>query len=206
MSLRHALLALLTAQPMSGYDVTKVFDRSVTFVWHAPHSQIYPELRRMEIDGLIVAESSPRGKHGIKRIYSVTATGREELRRWVCEQTPPEQVRDAQRLKSAYLEFDDFDNARRHFKAHLEHYELWERLWATHVEQLAARATPLIRERLARTDPADHEAIVAYKVHAYQGLVAQARAEVAWAEEGLRMVDELEAAGSRAPDVAGSAR
>ncbi len=64
----------------------------------------------------------------------------------------------------------------------------------------------LIRERLMRSDPSEHEAIVAYKVHAYEGLVAQARAEVAWAQEGLRMVDELEAAGHREPDVAGSAR
>lgn len=206
MSLRHALLALLTAQPMSGYDVTKVFDRSETFVWHAPHSQIYPELRRMEVEGLIAAESSQRGRHGIKRMYSVTAPGRAELRRWVCEQMPPEPIRDAQRLKSAYLEFGSLDNARRQFKAHLEHYELWERLWESHVVQLRARATPLIRKRLMRSDPSEHEAIVAYKVHAYEGLVAQARAEVAWAQEGLRMVDELEAAGHREPDVAGSAR
>jgi hypothetical protein len=30
------------------------------------------------------------------------------------------------------------------------------------------------------------------KVHAYQGLVRQAMAEVEWAREGLRLVDRLE--------------
>jgi len=198
MSLRHALLGLLTAQPMSGYDLTKVFDRSVAYVWHAPHSQIYPELRRMAAVGLVSAESSKRGERGVKRIYSITPPGLAEFRQWVSVVTVPERTRDTQRLKSTYLEFGGVDNARRHFKAHLEHYELWERLWAAHVEQLAARATPLIRERLRRADLVDHDAIVAYKVHAYKGLVDQARAEVKWASDGLRLVDDLEAADRRA--------
>ncbi|WP_279581330.1 PadR family transcriptional regulator [Fodinicola feengrottensis] len=51
MSLRHALLALLEAEPMSGYSLAKFFDQSVAYVWHAPHSQIYPELRRMSRPG-----------------------------------------------------------------------------------------------------------------------------------------------------------
>lgn len=194
MSLRHALLGLLTAHPMSGYDLTKVFDRSVAYMWHAPHSQIYPELRRMEAEGLIAAESARRGQHGVKRVYSVAPAGREEFRRWVSEATIIDRVRDAQRLKSAYLEFGDLDNARRHLKAHLDHYELWERLWSAHVEELRARAAPFVRERLATADVKDHDAVVAFKVHAYKGLVAQARTEVQWAREGLRLVDELQAA------------
>ncbi|MBA3728896.1 MAG: PadR family transcriptional regulator, partial [Actinobacteria bacterium] len=44
MSLRHALLGLLAERPMSGYDLTKVFDSSLAYVWSAKHSQIYPEL------------------------------------------------------------------------------------------------------------------------------------------------------------------
>ena len=48
MSLRHALMALLAATPMTGYTLAKQFDQSAAFVWHAPHSQIYPELRRLK--------------------------------------------------------------------------------------------------------------------------------------------------------------
>jgi DNA-binding PadR family transcriptional regulator len=33
---------------MTGYDLLQFFDASVAFIWHAPHSNIYPELRRME--------------------------------------------------------------------------------------------------------------------------------------------------------------
>jgi DNA-binding PadR family transcriptional regulator len=197
MSLRHALLGLLTAHPMSGYDLTKVFDRSVAYMWHAPHSQIYPELRRMEGDGLVAAESTRRGQRGVKRIYSITPVGVEEFRQWVSEVTIPDRVRDAQRLKAAYLEFGDFDNARRHLQSHLEHYERWEHLWSAHAEELAARAAPFVRERLATAELEDQDAVVAFKVHAYRGLVAQARTEIAWAKDGLRLVGELEAADHR---------
>lgn len=193
MSLRHALLALVTAQPMTGYDLTKVFDRSVAYVWHAPHSQIYPELRRMEADGLVAVELSPRGQKAVKRLYSITPAGRTELERWVKEPSPPERVRDAQRLKATYLEFAEYEDARQYFKTYLEHFEVWERRWSAHVELLAARATPLLRQRLTRQDIGDPEAIVAYKVHTYEGLVRQARAEVEWAREGLLLVDQLEA-------------
>jgi PadR family transcriptional regulator, regulatory protein AphA len=205
MSLRHALLGLLTARPMAGYDLAKVFDRSVAYVWHAPHSQIYPELRRMETDGLVAAQPSPRGRRGIKRVYSITADGRAELEHWLASPPEPEPTRDSQRLRASYLELVSYADARRFFQAHLRRYELRERLWSGHVEDLAARATALLRQRLAQPGIGDPEAIVAYKVHAYQGLVRQASAEVKWAREGLRLVDRLEEAASSANEEAGQA-
>jgi PadR family transcriptional regulator AphA len=56
MSLRYALLALLRVGPLSGYDLQKQFSLSVGHVWHAPDSQIYPELRKMEAAGLVEGE------------------------------------------------------------------------------------------------------------------------------------------------------
>lgn len=194
MSLRHALLALLTAKPMTGYDLAKVFERSVDYVWHAPHSQIYPELRRMEKGGLVEAELSLRGERGTKRTYSITELGREEVRRWVAAPGPIEHSRDVERLRSTYLELADYADARRYFTAHLEHFSLWEQRWDQHARQIEALETPLIRARLASEGTGDPRAAVAYKVHTYRGLAAQARLEVEWATEGLALVDRLEAA------------
>ena len=67
MSLRHALMALLAATPMTGYTLAKQFDQSAAFVWHAPHSQIYPELRHLEEAGLIAGHEESRGVRGTKR-------------------------------------------------------------------------------------------------------------------------------------------
>jgi DNA-binding PadR family transcriptional regulator len=184
---------LLTAKPMTGYDLAKVFDRSVGYVWHAPHSQIYPELRRMEADGLVAAELVRRGVRGTKRTYAVTRAGRDELQRWVAEPVPIERPRDIERLRSTYLELASYDDARRYFRAHLEHYDQWQRRWDLHARQIEALETPLIRARLAAPGTGDPDAAVAYKVHTYRGLAAQAALEVTWASEGLALVDQLEA-------------
>nr|BFE65218.1 helix-turn-helix transcriptional regulator [Dactylosporangium thailandense] len=90
MSLRHALLGLLSDTPQNGYDLTKRFEVTLSsHAWNAGHSQIYPELKRMLADGLIeVVDEGSRGS----KVYGVTEPGREELRRWMFSplgETPP---------------------------------------------------------------------------------------------------------------------
>jgi PadR family transcriptional regulator, regulatory protein AphA len=196
MSLRHALMALLAATPMTGYTLAKQFDQSAAFVWHAPHSQIYPELRHLEEAGLIAGHEESRGVRGTKRTYAITDEGRAELQRWVAELSPPPRERDGAYLKATYFEFGSFANARRQFQAHLAHHRQQQRQWETHVEQLENRDTSLLRLRLAAWPEHLHDAIVAYKAHVYRGLASRARGEVEWARSGLDMVDRLEAAAS----------
>jgi DNA-binding PadR family transcriptional regulator len=88
MSLRHALLGLLAEEPASGYDLAKKFERVLQrYAWHARHSQIYPELNRMAVDGLVtVVAEGARGR----RTYAVTDPGRADLRRWMLD--PPDVV------------------------------------------------------------------------------------------------------------------
>jgi PadR family transcriptional regulator, regulatory protein AphA len=194
MSLRYALMALLDVAPMTGYTLAKHFDQSAAFVWHAPHSQIYPELRRLEAEGLIVGQDVPRGTRGTKRTYALTDVGRAEMRRWVQElpSVPPE--RDGAYLKATYYEFGSFANARRQFQAHFARHEALQRQWATHARELECRDTELIRLRLAAWPEQMHDAIVAYKAHVYRGLAARAAEEMRWATEGIALVDRLEAA------------
>ncbi|AHI01080.1 PadR family transcriptional regulator [Kutzneria albida] len=81
MSLRHALLGLLADTPQTGYDLAKRFEQSLSaHAWHASHSHIYPELKRMTADGLVeVVEEGARGS----RTYGITGPGRAELRQWM---------------------------------------------------------------------------------------------------------------------------
>jgi DNA-binding PadR family transcriptional regulator len=85
MSLRHAVLGLLAVQPSTGYDLTQRFDVSLANAWHASHSQIYPELARLQEAGMVevVGEGPRRSK-----TWAVTAAGRDELRRWMTETEP----------------------------------------------------------------------------------------------------------------------
>lgn len=90
MSLRHAVLGLLTWQPMTGYELASKFDVSLGNAWHASHSQIYPELGKLEEEGFI--EVVARGARN-SRTYGVTDDGRAELRRWLVEVEPSRQQR-----------------------------------------------------------------------------------------------------------------
>lgn len=195
MSLRHALLALLDVGPMTGYELAKQFDQSVTYLWHAPHSQIYPELRRMEGEGLIEAEALPRGERATKRAYSLTGQGGEALVEWVRRLERPAQVREPAYLRATYFEYESFDDTRHHFTEHRDHYRAVQEQWQQHVALLQRHDTDLMKRRLRASPAAAHDAIVAYKVHAYDGLIERARAEVAWAERGLALVERLEHAG-----------
>ncbi|WP_061291344.1 PadR family transcriptional regulator [Herbidospora cretacea] len=85
MSLRHALLGLLSEGPASGYDLLKLFDNSLANVWPATQSQLYGELGRLADAGLITVQSE--GARGRKE-YAVTDAGRAELRHWMLEVKP----------------------------------------------------------------------------------------------------------------------
>ncbi|MEV8558172.1 PadR family transcriptional regulator [Streptomyces sp. NPDC051917] len=88
MSLRHALLGLLSDRRASGYDLLKTFETSLANVWPATQSQIYTELTKLAGSGLItVAAEGPRGR----KEYEITDAGMAELRHWLTE-VPPQRV------------------------------------------------------------------------------------------------------------------
>lgn len=190
MSLRFALLGILSVGPKSGYDLAVLFDRTVGYFWHAPHSQIYPELRRMEDAGLLAAEEVPRGPRGTKRIYTITELGLAELRRQASAVVPLERQRDPIRLRAAYLEYANPAAALAQFEAHIAHYEEWLGIWQAKIESLKRRDEPQLSARLASRPQAEHAAIVAAKVFAYEGLTARAEMEIAWARRGLKLLQE----------------
>jgi DNA-binding PadR family transcriptional regulator len=187
MNLRFALLATLSAGPRTGYELTQRFDSTVGYVWYAPHSQIYPELRRMESDGLVAADALPRGPRGMKREYRLTDAGLDELRRQASEVAPPQRERDRVRLWAAYLEFAEPEAAIAQLQAHIAHYEEWLGIWTGMLGALNRRDDPQLAERLKRRPPAEHDAVVAAKVFAYEGLVARAHMEIAWARRGIEL-------------------
>jgi DNA-binding PadR family transcriptional regulator len=103
MSLRHGLIGLLAREgPLTGYELTKAFDRSVNFLWHAVPGQIYPELSRLAAEGLIRQTST--GPRGAKR-FQATEEGIAELRRWITDVEPARGIRNQTLLRVffAYL-------------------------------------------------------------------------------------------------------
>ena len=96
MSLRYAILGLLARRPSTGYELTQTFDRSLRTSWHASHSQIYPELGKLERAGLV--EVVGRGARRSKT-YALTGAGRDELRHWLVEAEPDRSQRNESGLR-----------------------------------------------------------------------------------------------------------
>src|SRR5215218_7518109 len=81
-SLRMAALGLLAQKPGSGYDLLRLFEKSMANVWPATQSQLYGELNKLADAGLIeVSDVGPRGR----KEYRITEAGRDELRRWISD-------------------------------------------------------------------------------------------------------------------------
>ncbi|WP_320536961.1 PadR family transcriptional regulator [Pseudarthrobacter sp. IC2-21] len=196
MSLRYALLALLRVGPLSGYELQKQFSLSVGHVWHAPDSQIYPELRKMEAEHLIEGEEQPRGQRATRRVYHVTDAGEQAFLTWMHTPLEYARVRDPAHLRAAYLEAAAPDAARDFFRAHINQWERELAQWEGELLRIDEVANPMLVRRLAVTEPEDRERTIAFKRFTYEGLVDRARGEIAWAKRGLRLIDELQHAGS----------
>ena len=81
--LQYAILGLVNRGPMTGYDITKHFQGTLSKFWEAKHSQIYPELRRLVDEGLVEYQIAIQGERMEKKLYTITAAGRRSLMDWL---------------------------------------------------------------------------------------------------------------------------
>jgi DNA-binding PadR family transcriptional regulator len=94
MALRHAVLAALLDEELSGYELTKAFDAGVANFWHALPQQLYTELARLEAEGLITGRAVVQESRPNKRLFRVTDAGLAELERFAAAVGKPSFVRD----------------------------------------------------------------------------------------------------------------
>lgn len=99
MSLRFAILGLLAREPLTGYDLRKQFDSSVSFFWSAKHSQIYPELKALARERLVTFEIVRQVAKPDKKVYTITESGRIALEEWVSNDLEPKALRDTLLMK-----------------------------------------------------------------------------------------------------------
>jgi DNA-binding PadR family transcriptional regulator len=86
MSVRHALLALLSEGPKYGLQLRQEFEARTGDVWPLNIGQVYTTLQRLERDGLV--ESDDGESDGPQKDYRITPEGEAELARWL--RTPPD--------------------------------------------------------------------------------------------------------------------
>ncbi|MEU4313575.1 PadR family transcriptional regulator [Nocardia sp. NPDC024068] len=91
MSLRHAILGLLSIRPMSGYELKKVIDESVAHFWTSDQSQVYRTLADLVDSGLADRRTVVQEERPNMHIHSLTESGSAELDAWLASplRTPP---------------------------------------------------------------------------------------------------------------------
>src|SRR3954449_13462510 len=87
------ILGMLAARPRSGYEIKQLVDSSARFFWAASYGQIYPELKRLENDGLISGNDSSQGARQ-RTVYKLTAAGKRAAREWIDRAPETFELRD----------------------------------------------------------------------------------------------------------------
>jgi DNA-binding PadR family transcriptional regulator len=85
-SVRHALLALLSEGPKYGLQLRQEFEADTGEVWPLNVGQVYTTLQRLERDGLV--ESDEADVESPQKRFHITASGGTELEGWL--RTPPD--------------------------------------------------------------------------------------------------------------------
>jgi DNA-binding PadR family transcriptional regulator len=145
-ALRYAILGLLSREELSGYDLTGRMRARVGHFWEARHSQIYPELARLEEAGLVTHRVVEQLDRPDKKVYKITPSGLKALKAWVTQPPAPRAARDELVLKaySVWLAEPDKaialfrDQERRHEEKLLEYERVrdWmEEEWGEEVQR-----------------------------------------------------------------------
>jgi DNA-binding PadR family transcriptional regulator len=92
--MRSIVLALLADGPQHGYELRSRLEQVFGSMMPQINSgQVYTTLQRLERDGLIVGDDIP-GDSRNKRVYDLTAPGRDELQAWIDTPVASTRLRD----------------------------------------------------------------------------------------------------------------
>jgi DNA-binding PadR family transcriptional regulator len=93
--MRLPLLALLAKEPAHGYELKLALEQTFGQAYPSPNiGQIYVTLKRLETDGLVSSQSIAQDRRPDKKVYELTARGREALAEWVSEPCDGPRIRD----------------------------------------------------------------------------------------------------------------
>ena len=131
MALEHAILVSLSERSGSGYELARRFERSIGLFWNAPHQQIYRVLKRMEEAGWVAVDVVAQSGRPDKKVYTVSAPGRDELARWLAAPDPASSLQElAVKIRGA--SFGDAvavaDEIARHRDAHAQRLDVYRQI------------------------------------------------------------------------------
>jgi PadR family transcriptional regulator, regulatory protein AphA len=95
----RVVLGLIAFGKRTGYDIKAFVDKTTRYFWAASYGQIYPELKRLEEQGLLRGRPEPSGGRA-RTVYELTAAGTAALEGWLeSDDEPGYELRDEGMLK-----------------------------------------------------------------------------------------------------------
>lgn len=83
MSIKSAILGILSWKPSTGYELKKIFEDSSFMYWSGNNNQIYKALTSLENEELVTSKVIHQENSPSKKIYTITEEGLKELKEWV---------------------------------------------------------------------------------------------------------------------------
>jgi DNA-binding PadR family transcriptional regulator len=182
----YLILGGLSIEPnLSGYDIRKGVESSVGYFWRESYGQIYPTLKRLAAEGLIVASKSDSASRKGRRVYSLTEAGRACLREWLAVPFKNDPPRNEFLLKLFFGR------------------EAAPGVSIAHVQDLQERnrrmlATLLAFETMATTQASQNPHQPFWMLTIGFG-IALTRAAIEWGESALATLSSVEAAAASSP-------
>jgi DNA-binding PadR family transcriptional regulator len=86
--MRDAILSMLAKEPAHGYELRQWLVNALGPAGGALNpGQVYVTLSRLERAGLVIAREVSQPSHPDKKVYELTASGRERVRQWMSDVT-----------------------------------------------------------------------------------------------------------------------
>jgi DNA-binding PadR family transcriptional regulator len=167
--------------------------RPVGYFWLARHSQIYPELAKLEAQGLVAHHVVEQHDRPDKKVYAITPAGREALRAWVTSEMDEPPVRDELVLRAFSSWLADPRAALALFREH-------ERRHEAQLAQYREIEARLRRDTATGLPPVDMPDFATYA--ALQRGIGYEREYAAWCRW---VADQLEAAANKDGDTGNGA-
>jgi len=190
-SLKHALLGILSYGEMTGYEVKQFFDSSVQHFWNAELSQIYPTLKSLEENSFVTMHVEQQENRPNRKVYQVTDAGREEFLRWVREPLHASNMRDPFLIKIFFGTQVPIEDVLILLRRHKEEQQM-----------VLAFAETVLRDKIRESVEHTHSTRNGlYWTLTLEMAISYRRAYVDWCEKSMHLLEQavLES-GESAPD------
>jgi DNA-binding PadR family transcriptional regulator len=143
-SVRYAVLGLLSSGAMHGYELKSKFDRATGGFWQLNFGQIYSTLDRLEREGLV--ERTVESVGADRKVFRITTKGHARLDEWVLRPVShPRALRDDLFVRLLFCDRTVAEPILRMIGRHRDAYEL-------EMAKLTKRKTQLEKMRQANDE------------------------------------------------------